>query len=82
MSCYLLYSTLNITKCLWFQGYLVGNPCTDANYDGDAIVAYAHGFGFISDELYEVRDLWLQIFIATPYQCVLLMDRMFPSKKS
>ncbi|CAL9130381.1 unnamed protein product [Musa acuminata var. zebrina] len=35
------------------HGYLVGNPCTDANYDGDAIVAYAHGFGFISDELYE-----------------------------
>ncbi|CAD5195029.1 unnamed protein product [Musa acuminata subsp. malaccensis] len=42
-----------IIYCLWFQGYLVGNPCTDANYDGDAIVAYAHGFGFISDELYE-----------------------------
>ncbi|THU54897.1 hypothetical protein C4D60_Mb11t00890 [Musa balbisiana] len=35
------------------KGHIVGNPCTDANYDGDAIVPYAHGVGFISDELYE-----------------------------
>ncbi|URD82953.1 serine carboxypeptidase-like [Musa troglodytarum] len=37
----------------WFQGYLVGNPSTDGEYDGNAIIPYVHGMGLISDELYE-----------------------------
>ncbi|KAJ0967696.1 hypothetical protein J5N97_024613 [Dioscorea zingiberensis] len=35
------------------QGYLVGNPVTDAKFDGGAKVPYVHGMGLISDELYE-----------------------------
>ncbi|WOL16783.1 serine carboxypeptidase-like 18 [Canna indica] len=31
----------------------VGNPGTDAHYDGNAIIPYAHGMGLISDELFE-----------------------------
>ncbi|XP_028769706.1 serine carboxypeptidase-like 20 [Neltuma alba] len=36
-----------------FKGYLVGNGCTDDEFDGNALVPFAHGMGLISDELYE-----------------------------
>ncbi|XP_058068694.1 serine carboxypeptidase-like 18 [Magnolia sinica] len=35
------------------QGYLIGNPVTDAKFDGDSVVPHLHGMGIISDELYE-----------------------------
>ncbi|XWS31191.1 hypothetical protein CRYUN_Cryun23aG0056200 [Craigia yunnanensis] len=36
-----------------FKGYLVGNGVTDDEFDGNALVPFAHGMGLISDELYE-----------------------------
>ncbi|XP_021301037.1 serine carboxypeptidase-like 20 [Herrania umbratica] len=36
-----------------FKGYLVGNGVTDDEFDGDALVPFAHGMGLISDDLYE-----------------------------
>ncbi|XP_010555475.2 PREDICTED: serine carboxypeptidase-like 18 isoform X2 [Tarenaya hassleriana] len=35
------------------QGYALGNPATDARFDGNYHTQYAHGMGLISDELYE-----------------------------
>lgn len=37
------------------QGYLVGNPVTDNNFDGASRIPFVHGMGIISDEIYEVR---------------------------
>ncbi|GKV35921.1 hypothetical protein SLEP1_g44123 [Rubroshorea leprosula] len=36
-----------------FKGYLVGNGVTDEEFDGNALVPFAHGMGLISDNLYE-----------------------------
>ncbi|KAG4120534.1 hypothetical protein ERO13_D11G149200v2 [Gossypium hirsutum] len=36
-----------------FKGYLVGNGVADDEFDGNALVPFAHGMGLISDELYE-----------------------------
>ncbi|XVF72337.1 hypothetical protein PTKIN_Ptkin12aG0113300 [Pterospermum kingtungense] len=36
-----------------FKGYLVGNGVTDYEFDGNALVPFAHGMGLISDDLYE-----------------------------
>lgn len=37
------------------QGYLVGNPVTsEKRFDEGTKVAFSHGMGLISDELYEV----------------------------
>ncbi|MQL69584.1 hypothetical protein Taro_001882 [Colocasia esculenta] len=36
-----------------FKGYIVGNGVTDAVFDGDALVPFAHGMGLISDNLFE-----------------------------
>ncbi|XP_051218561.1 serine carboxypeptidase-like 19 [Lolium perenne] len=35
------------------KGYLAGNPRTGENIDISSMVPYAHGFGIISDQLYE-----------------------------
>ncbi|VAI82867.1 unnamed protein product [Triticum turgidum subsp. durum] len=35
------------------QGYLVGNPITDPKFDENFQVPAAHGFGIISDQIYE-----------------------------
>jgi serine carboxypeptidase-like clade I len=37
------------------QGYLVGNPVTDSNFDDPSKIPFAHGMGLISDEIYDVR---------------------------
>jgi len=45
---------------IFFQGYVLGNPLTirkEKNYK----IPYAHGMGFISDELYEVIELYFLI---------------------
>ncbi|KAF5201880.1 Serine carboxypeptidase [Thalictrum thalictroides] len=40
-----------------FKGYIVGNGVTDNEFDGNALVPFAHGMGLISDDLYqEVRS--------------------------
>lgn len=36
------------------QGYLVGNPVTDSKFDKNFVIPASHGFGIISDQLYEV----------------------------
>ena len=33
----------------------MGNGVTDDEFDGNALVPFAHGMGLISDDLYEVR---------------------------
>jgi len=44
--------------CIWhLQGYLVGNGCTDDQFDGDAIVPFVYGMGLISNDMYKV-SLW------------------------
>ncbi|KAF8689255.1 hypothetical protein HU200_042046 [Digitaria exilis] len=35
------------------QGYLVGNPVTDSNFDDPSKIPFAHGMGIIPDEIYE-----------------------------
>uniref|UniRef100_A0A8R7RDR5 Serine carboxypeptidase-like 18 n=1 Tax=Triticum urartu TaxID=4572 RepID=A0A8R7RDR5_TRIUA len=35
------------------KGYMVGNPITDPKFDENYKVPSAHGFGIISDEIYE-----------------------------
>ncbi|KAL8137162.1 hypothetical protein V2J09_003163 [Rumex salicifolius] len=36
-----------------FKGYMVGNGVTDDEFDGNALVPFAHGMGLIPDSLYE-----------------------------
>ncbi|KAJ0988980.1 hypothetical protein J5N97_007336 [Dioscorea zingiberensis] len=36
-----------------FKGYMVGNGVTDTEYDGNALVPFAHGMALISDELFQ-----------------------------
>ncbi|KAL5836774.1 hypothetical protein ACOSQ3_013943 [Xanthoceras sorbifolium] len=36
-----------------FKGYLIGNGITDPEFDGNAVVPFAHGMGLISDDIYE-----------------------------
>lgn len=33
---------------------MVGNGVTDTQFDGDALVPFAHGMGLISNDIYEV----------------------------
>ncbi|PNT71906.1 hypothetical protein BRADI_2g37180v3 [Brachypodium distachyon] len=54
----LLYSTdigrVPPYPVIWLtQGYVVGNPVTDDNFETNAQIPFAHGMGLISDELYE-----------------------------
>ncbi|KAJ8645886.1 hypothetical protein MRB53_007634 [Persea americana] len=36
-----------------FKGYTVGNGVTDTEFDGNALVPFAHGMGLISDDLFQ-----------------------------
>ncbi|XP_077226861.1 serine carboxypeptidase 1-like [Tasmannia lanceolata] len=36
-----------------FKGYMVGNGVTDEEFDGNALVPFAHGMGLISDDLFK-----------------------------
>ncbi|KAG6403516.1 hypothetical protein SASPL_135739 [Salvia splendens] len=46
-----------VKPILNLKGYLVGNGVTDAVFDGNSFVPFAHGMGLIPDELFEVRFL-------------------------
>ncbi|XP_058196663.1 serine carboxypeptidase-like 20 [Rhododendron vialii] len=43
----------SVKPILNFMGYMVGNGVTDDEFDGNALVTFAHGMGLISDELFE-----------------------------
>ncbi|KAL6967923.1 Serine carboxypeptidase-like 20 [Sarracenia purpurea var. burkii] len=43
----------SIKPILNFKGYMVGNGVTDNEFDGNALVSFAHGMGLISDDLFE-----------------------------
>ena len=38
------------------QGYVLGNPVTDIEFDYNHRIPFTHGMALISDELYEVRN--------------------------
>ncbi|KAL5703188.1 Serine carboxypeptidase-like 20 [Ranunculus cassubicifolius] len=42
-----------VKPTLNFKGYIVGNGVTDGEFDGNALVPFAHGMGLISDDLYQ-----------------------------
>ncbi|XAR60886.1 Carboxypeptidase C [Bertholletia excelsa] len=42
-----------VKPVLNFKGYMVGNGVTDEEFDGNALVPFAHGMGLISDELFQ-----------------------------
>ena len=46
-----------IADMTYLQGYMIGNGVTDEQFDGNAVVPFAHGMGLISDGLYEVVNL-------------------------
>uniref|UniRef100_A0A0D9XRN2 Uncharacterized protein n=1 Tax=Leersia perrieri TaxID=77586 RepID=A0A0D9XRN2_9ORYZ len=43
-----------VRPTLNLKGYLVGNPGTGESIDHDSAVPFSHGFGIISDQLYEM----------------------------
>lgn len=65
---YMVNLLYGVTK--FVQGYLIGNPATDADYDMNSFVPFAHGMGLISTDMYEVSglaDLMLIIFSTLAY---------------
>ncbi|XP_022719855.1 serine carboxypeptidase 1-like [Durio zibethinus] len=36
-----------------FKGYMVGNGATDSDFDGNALVPFAHGMALISDDIFK-----------------------------
>lgn len=42
-----------LKPALNFKGYMVGNGVTDEQFDGDALVPFAHGMGLISNDLFQ-----------------------------
>ncbi|KAF1895867.1 hypothetical protein Lal_00037984 [Lupinus albus] len=42
-----------VNPVLNFKGYMIGNGVTDRNFDGNALVPFAHGMGLIPDQLFE-----------------------------
>ncbi|KAE9617956.1 putative carboxypeptidase C [Lupinus albus] len=62
-----------------FKGYMVGNAVTDEKFDGNALVPFAHGMGFISDQLFEeVTKQCEGKFYGIPYvrECRSLLGRV------
>uniref|UniRef100_N1QYM0 Serine carboxypeptidase-like protein 6 n=1 Tax=Aegilops tauschii TaxID=37682 RepID=N1QYM0_AEGTA len=49
----LMMFLLFCVNAIYFQGYLIGNPITDPKFDNNFQVQGAHGFGIISDQIYE-----------------------------
>ncbi|OWM62741.1 hypothetical protein CDL15_Pgr020035 [Punica granatum] len=42
-----------VKPALNFKGYLVGNGVTDEEFDGNALIPFAHGMALISNEMYQ-----------------------------
>ncbi|XP_044368290.1 serine carboxypeptidase-like 18 isoform X4 [Triticum aestivum] len=50
------------------KGYMVGNPIADPKFDENYKIPSAHGFGIISDQIYEgTTSEWIQCNIGLPY---------------
>lgn len=45
---------------LVMQGYLVGNGCIDDQFDGDVIVLFIYGMGFILVDMYKVNFIFIE----------------------
>ena len=60
------FMTAKYLNLHFIQGYLVGNGVTDEEFDGNALVPFAHGMGLIPDELFEVSKInilwWFMLF--------------------
>ncbi len=50
-----IHLPIYLPRIAMYQGYLLGNPLTDHNFDTPSKIPFAHGMGLISDELYEVN---------------------------
>uniref|UniRef100_A0A0D3GXY0 Uncharacterized protein n=1 Tax=Oryza barthii TaxID=65489 RepID=A0A0D3GXY0_9ORYZ len=48
-----IHLPIYLPRIAMYQGYLLGNPVTDHNFDTPSKIPFAHGMGLISDELYE-----------------------------
>ena len=47
-------SKIIVLQNKWFQGYVLGNPVTDPNFEDNFEIPFAHGMALISHELYKV----------------------------
>lgn len=58
---------------------MVGNGVTDDEFDGNALVPFAHGMGLISDDLYKVyMNIIFKYFRTADFESILL-QKLFPS---
>lgn len=44
---------------------MVGNGCTDDQFDGDAIVPFIYGMGLISNDMYKVSLVFAESKLST-----------------
>ncbi|KAJ8440354.1 hypothetical protein Cgig2_012790 [Carnegiea gigantea] len=69
---------LKIADMTYIQGYMIGNGVTDEQFDGNALVPFAHGMGLISDGLYEevVKECQGSYYNSTTPKCNSKLDKV------
>ncbi|KAL3616297.1 Serine carboxypeptidase-like 20 [Castilleja foliolosa] len=72
-----------VKPTLNFKGYMVGNGVTDDEFDGNALVPFAHGMGLISDELFEAVDAGCKgnYFNSNSENCQKLLGKVYEAIK-